>query len=82
LGFAPAGKASSRIKSRESAYRPVVQHIFREADVHDAKLAPIIGEVDVKIAKILETCKLTFPNAVHPVAPLNRFLRGKVPNYI
>lgn len=82
MGFVPAGKAPSRINPGESAYRPLVQHIFRVADAHDAKLAPIGGEVDVKIAKILETRQPTLRNAVHPVARLNRFLRGKVPSSI
>jgi len=74
--------SSPRISPRDSAYRPLVQHMFRAGDAHVAGWGRDAGEVGVKIAKVLEARRPSFRNPVGPIARINHFLRGKVPTPI
>lgn len=77
--FTEIWNSSPRISPRESAYRPLVQHMFRMGDAHIEGWGRDAGEVAVKIAKILDARRPSFRNPVGPVARINHFLRGKVP---
>jgi NAD(P)-dependent dehydrogenase (short-subunit alcohol dehydrogenase family) len=77
--FTEIWNSSPRVSPRESAYRPLAQHMFRMGDAHVEGWGRDAGEVAVKIARILDARRPNFRNPVGPVARINHFLRGKVP---
>ena len=74
--------SSPRISPRGSAYRPLVQHMFRVGDLHVEGWGRDAREVGAKIAKILEARRPSFRNPIGLIARVNHFMRGKVPTPI
>jgi NAD(P)-dependent dehydrogenase (short-subunit alcohol dehydrogenase family) len=72
--------STPRIQPPGSPYHAWVQHVLRAGDTHAARMARDPREVALVIAHALEARRPRFRYPVGPLARLNHFLKGKLPN--